>query len=664
MQGAEQWLPSAVPGSAAYNDTAGVSVTSSLKQKTTVLGTTKEHSYLSGSNYYTGSVTNVSGSFEKTGGVVKLTTDLRASSTWTSTLTQGTFQGINRDKPFVSIGLTGTGGGKGWSSPGDKLGKVVLTSGLLNTPLESHTIAATQDIERITKMLTTPRGLMWETHNLELYEAGRKSKNYFATKRGGEKTLAFLKSLGDKALKSAKLTGLTLGQVGLDSARGAHITNPYSFDLYISSIGGTVNTDADKTVRDARELGRVDLSGLQKAIIVSGSKDLGLPDVTVEPEVDEVSGSYNHLGVLTDGGAYFSYGIPKLQGSDLASRSKGYYSSGGLQRYSDKKESYYNPKYDNGSDFTEPVPTLDKINDFSSSISQFYKGLENMLPSASGITPTAESFRGQTITYLPIIHSGSGLTEAERIRTAGGGRLHEFPIGADNSSGARAGILNGDINVTTLQDASGSREDIWIKIGMSGGILEFRAYLESYSDDYQGSWDGVQYVGRADNFYVYKGFTREISFNFKIVVASAEDLQKTYKDINKLVSLTAPKYSDAFMQGEITELTIGNLLNSQPGFFKNVNISWDQETPWEVEPGRQVPQILDAKVSFTPIHKSVPVVDPVVDEARYMANPLGDYVPGSDPLVSASAHRHDMWGVTTDRYVGKIRYGSISGSSA
>ena len=38
--------------------------------------------------------------------------------------------------------------------------------------------------------------------------------------------------------------------------------------------------------------------------------------------------------------------------------------------------------------------------------------------------------------------------------------------------------------------------------------LLFNAFLDSYSDSFQGTWNGTQYIGRAEQFYTYQGFGR------------------------------------------------------------------------------------------------------------------------------------------------------------
>ena len=42
-------------------------------------------------------------------------------------------------------------------------------------------------------------------------------------------------------------------------------------------------------------------------------------------------------------------------------------------------------------------------------------------------------------------------------------------------------------------------------------VMYFRAFLDSYSDNFKGSWNKFKYNGRAEEFYTYAGFGRDIS---------------------------------------------------------------------------------------------------------------------------------------------------------
>lgn len=135
--------------------------------------------------------------------------------------------------------------------------------------------------------------------------------------------------------------------------------------------------------------------------------------------------------------------------------------------------------------------------------------------------------------------------------------------------------------------------------------LNFRAYLESLTDNYTPQINETSYIGRAETLKNYTGFNRAINFGFKIAAHSKEDLKPLYNKLNRLVGSTSPTYSeDFFMQGVISEVTIGDYITRLPAFLQ-VSLTWDVSYPWEIE-DHKVPHILDVQVGMNIIHKFTP----------------------------------------------------------
>ena len=138
----------------------------------------------------------------------------------------------------------------------------------------------------------------------------------------------------------------------------------------------------------------------------------------------------------------------------------------------------------------------------------------------------------------------------------------------------------------------------------AGNFLYFRAFLGSFSDNFTGDWAGTKYVGRAEEFFNYTGFSRTFSFAFKAAAFSKKQLYPIYRKLNHLVGGTAPTYGKdgLFMRGTLLKLTIGDYLINQNGFLTSVNLTWNNDYPWEIEGDLRVPHLLDVACEFTPIH--------------------------------------------------------------
>lgn len=155
-------------------------------------------------------------------------------------------------------------------------------------------------------------------------------------------------------------------------------------------------------------------------------------------------------------------------------------------------------------------------------------------------------------------------------------------------------------------------------------FLHFRAYLDSFTDNFSGNWNSFNYVGRGEQFHTYNSFQRSISIGFKIAAQSRWEMRPLYQKIVNLASTTAPTYSgEGFMRGTLVQLTVGDYLYEMPGFISSVNYNWQQDYPWEIalnnpegnEEGassqadvdqQELPMVLDCQVQFTPIHKFTP----------------------------------------------------------
>jgi hypothetical protein len=135
--------------------------------------------------------------------------------------------------------------------------------------------------------------------------------------------------------------------------------------------------------------------------------------------------------------------------------------------------------------------------------------------------------------------------------------------------------------------------------------IYLRALLDNLDDSYTGEWGSSKYVGRAEKFYRYNGFDRQITLGFKIAAFSKEELFPIYQKLNILVGATAPTYGKKgqFMRGTMTEITVGDYLVRQKGFMSNISLTWQSDYPWEINSDNlMVPHVLDVSITFTPIH--------------------------------------------------------------
>jgi hypothetical protein len=152
--------------------------------------------------------------------------------------------------------------------------------------------------------------------------------------------------------------------------------------------------------------------------------------------------------------------------------------------------------------------------------------------------------------------------------------------------------------------------------GINTQVLAFRAYLDDFNDGMTAKWDPYRYMGRGEEFYVYNGFTRDISVAFTMYAHSPAEMKPLYNKLNYLMSTFAPDYTEYNkMRGNIGYLTVGDYIYRQPGVFTDIKLSGLLDTHWEIalkENGTiddtqyEVPKLIKVALSFKPIHTFLP----------------------------------------------------------
>ena len=174
--------------------------------------------------------------------------------------------------------------------------------------------------------------------------------------------------------------------------------------------------------------------------------------------------------------------------------------------------------------------------------------------------------------------------------------------------------------------------------------MNFRAYIDSFSDSYSATWKGQRYMGRAEEFYKYDGFGRDISLAFTVVAHSQGEMHGMYQKLNFLASSLAPTYTTAgYMAGNLAKLTLGDYIHEQPGFISSITYNIPEESSWDISltPEGQIsgtqternagnPDELPFMIKvtgfkFTPIHTFRPETQlnpPIGHKNRFITNDL------------------------------------------
>ena len=239
---------------------------------------------------------------------------------------------------------------------------------------------------------------------------------------------------------------------------------------------------------------------------------------------------------------------------------------------------------------------------------------ENLLnirsrPSTEKLTDIKD-YNDPTRTYMP--YSEIGKETFGKIANNKNSFLTYPTIDDPSKSKSGANIIGGYDKYNTLEPLSGDRgeepTDLTYGVDQSKDLIffyfydlvnekyiPFRATLNSISEANQVTWDPVEYLGRADKLYLYKGFERTLSFGFTVYANSLKELVPMWKRINYLVGLARPsKYTasesdniSSFMYPPMITFRMGDLYYDQPAVLTSVAVNIpDDAGMWETKRGK------------------------------------------------------------------------------
>jgi len=119
--------------------------------------------------------------------------------------------------------------------------------------------------------------------------------------------------------------------------------------------------------------------------------------------------------------------------------------------------------------------------------------------------------------------------------------------------------------------------------------IPFSATVKGIQDTNSAEWEPIEYLGRPDKLYYYKGFTREVNFNFVVNAHSIKELMPMWQRINYLVGLTRPSNytlgaAGGFMVPPMVQLTLGDFYKNHFVVIKSCNVTIPDDSSWETIP--------------------------------------------------------------------------------
>jgi hypothetical protein len=263
--------------------------------------------------------------------------------------------------------------------------------------------------------------------------------------------------------------------------------------------------------------------------------------------------------------------------------------------------------------YTSSIPnSLTGSNDITRAISQgtyaSYSNLVSCINATTILTQCVPSVGAYS--YInPVAYSGSiSTTDPQVFRDETTFRYYGNPTGL-SASGSRtynnsdvfsrndAGILTVIFRaVNPFPTESTLDTETWA----------FNGYMTGYKDNFDATWNDVNYAGRAESFYIYNKFKRTVSFNLKVPCFNKVQLFEKHRALGQLASVTAGSYKDNLLGGVLIKINVGNYLVGEYAILNNISYSIPDDASWDIADDALLSMYLDVSVSLTIVHKDLP----------------------------------------------------------
>ena len=134
----------------------------------------------------------------------------------------------------------------------------------------------------------------------------------------------------------------------------------------------------------------------------------------------------------------------------------------------------------------------------------------------------------------------------------------------------------------------------------------FSAYMNGFKDNFNGTWNEVNYNGRAESFYVYNKFKRSVSFNLQIPCFNKRQLFEKHRALGQLASTTAGSYNNGLLGGVILKVNVGNYLVGEYATLNSLDYSIPNDATWDISDDALLSMNLDVSFDLTIIPKELP----------------------------------------------------------
>jgi len=154
--------------------------------------------------------------------------------------------------------------------------------------------------------------------------------------------------------------------------------------------------------------------------------------------------------------------------------------------------------------------------------------------------------------------------------------------------------------------------------------INFSAYMSGFKDNFTSTWNEINYSGRAESFYIYDKFKRDVSFSLQIPCFNKSQLFEKHRALGQLAAVTAGSYNNGFLGGVLIRLNVGKYIVGEYAILDNLSYSIPDQATWDIT--EKLAMTLDASFSFKIIHQKLPQYQPNSGFFNYIPDSFSGFI--------------------------------------
>jgi hypothetical protein len=149
--------------------------------------------------------------------------------------------------------------------------------------------------------------------------------------------------------------------------------------------------------------------------------------------------------------------------------------------------------------------------------------------------------------------------------------------------------------------------------------------MSGFKDNFTSTWNEINYSGRAESFYIYDKFKRDVSFSLQIPCFNKSQLFEKHRALGQLAAVTAGSYNpQGFLGGVLIRLNVGKYIVGEYAILDNLSYSIPDQATWDIT--EKLAMTLDASFSFKIIHQKLPQYQPNSGFFNYIPDSFSGFI--------------------------------------